>query len=344
MRRLFISIVLVGLIVPVAARAALTRNLTVGDFGADVYELQTLLNRDSRTQVAVAGPGSPGNETMYFGTLTQSAVVRYQNLYAAETLRPLGLSAGTGYVGAYTRARLAQSTAVAVDTKAAAPKRTITEASNTTETSAHVVENNDLEAFNELNQKNKATILAMVRSQAVLDGYTDDEVTRAVVAVGHAIDEDLNEHYAGKEFDAITTIGEYYDLARRVQENFKSAGVDPGAAESLTAMLLAFVHPKSAHAQIPGVLNGFGGYLGGFVTCTCNPSAVLVPVIGLKGGLFNYTLGTQAFLSYNYPTPSIATMGLYSPAIQLCFMGVPPSCAPVPTLGGITPITGSGAI
>lgn len=83
-----------------------SRSLTIGSTGEDVVLLQQLLNQDSRTMIAESGAGSPGNETGIFGGLTKAAVIRFQELYSDEILKPAGLTRGTGFVGVGTLKKL----------------------------------------------------------------------------------------------------------------------------------------------------------------------------------------------------------------------------------------------
>jgi hypothetical protein len=82
------------------------KNLSLGMTHPDVKYLQQILNADSATRVATKGEGSLGKEGTYFGLKTFTAVVRFQEKYTSEILKPSGLTRGSGFVGFGTRAKL----------------------------------------------------------------------------------------------------------------------------------------------------------------------------------------------------------------------------------------------
>ncbi|MDB5204352.1 MAG: hypothetical protein JWP09_380 [Candidatus Taylorbacteria bacterium] len=77
---------------------SLSRDLYLGITGDDVYALQVWLNHNGFV-VSQNGAGSLGNETRYFGSATQAAVIRFQ---IAHNITPVA-----GYVGSITRGVLA---------------------------------------------------------------------------------------------------------------------------------------------------------------------------------------------------------------------------------------------
>ena len=79
-----------------------TRSLSLGTYGEDVRELQQLMNQDPETQIATSGEGSPGNETTYYGLLTEEAVKKFQDKHNIVTPE----SSGYGWFGPLTAAKL----------------------------------------------------------------------------------------------------------------------------------------------------------------------------------------------------------------------------------------------
>lgn len=76
------------------------RDLEITMTGADVKVLQQLLNTQGFI-IAEQGAGSPGNETEYFGALTQKALIAYQ---MKNNINP-----SAGYFGPITRAHMKSS-------------------------------------------------------------------------------------------------------------------------------------------------------------------------------------------------------------------------------------------
>jgi len=80
----------------------LTAALARGKTHTDVKALQQVLNSDPATQITSSGVGSPGNETDYYGALTEKAVQKFQEKYGlAQAGDP-----GYGSVGPKTRAKI----------------------------------------------------------------------------------------------------------------------------------------------------------------------------------------------------------------------------------------------
>src|SRR3989344_2945377 len=69
---------------PTPSSSSFTRDLDIGTMGEDVRALQQFLNAQG-FMIAESGVGSPGNETDYFGSLTQAALGEFQ---AANGITP----------------------------------------------------------------------------------------------------------------------------------------------------------------------------------------------------------------------------------------------------------------
>ncbi|OGE73786.1 MAG: hypothetical protein A3I07_02300 [Candidatus Doudnabacteria bacterium RIFCSPLOWO2_02_FULL_42_9] len=90
--------------IPVAVTGSITTILRMGMTSSQVLTLQQILNKTGFT-ISVSGPGSPGSETRYFGSLTREAVRKFQ---CAKEIVCSGDEATTGYgrIGPKTRSVL----------------------------------------------------------------------------------------------------------------------------------------------------------------------------------------------------------------------------------------------
>jgi hypothetical protein len=78
--------------------------LRFGSQGADVRALQEFLNCAGFT-LADSGPGSPGDETIYFSDRTRDALIKFQQAYRSEVLTPVDSDTGTGIFAQYSAAK-----------------------------------------------------------------------------------------------------------------------------------------------------------------------------------------------------------------------------------------------
>ena len=97
----------------------LVRGLERGLYGEDVQELQKFLNV-SGFVVSSDGPGSPGNETTFFGDLTLEALTRFQEANP-DTYRSVGLDKPSGYFGPATMTKVVEVAETIPDVKIVPP-------------------------------------------------------------------------------------------------------------------------------------------------------------------------------------------------------------------------------
>ncbi|MEA2088325.1 MAG: Ig-like domain-containing protein [Patescibacteria group bacterium] len=76
------------------AETEFTRDLFLGSTGGDVKQLQIYLNNNGSI-LTESGPGSPGEETMFFGRLTKEALIKFQ--------KNNSIAPSIGYFGPITR-------------------------------------------------------------------------------------------------------------------------------------------------------------------------------------------------------------------------------------------------
>jgi len=298
------------------------QNLGLGSKNVDVLELQKILNKDLDTQVAVSGPGSPGNETYYFGPATLSAVIRFQNLYPEEILAPGGLVYGTGTVGPLTRKKLS-SIAVAQVSPGAS---TTTSLPSTTPLASTVA-------------------------------TTTTEILTSEDFVGKVIDVSKRKGVKEKNIEIITAVLEdeiakgnfnnpdyEFFLNGEVSVDKTNLPEKTGFFGKLFKGIFPFLdfRPSVAEAQAP-----FGGAILGYIFCTesANYMVFISPLPPSFPALVSYTPGTQGFPYRNLPFARFL-LGNYTPGTGACVMPIPlpPYTIVIPTEGTILPLVGSSPL
>lgn len=141
------------------------RDMRVGYQGEDVRALQKILNSEPKTVISLAGPGSPGQETDYFGVKTKSAVIKFQTLYLPEILSvSVDSITATGFVGPLTRLKLnALTTGVPSQNAIVATTSTTT---TTTSSKLTREEKKSADFFQRLFLKQKPTFFNVSRYEA----------------------------------------------------------------------------------------------------------------------------------------------------------------------------------
>lgn len=327
-------------LLPLFAHATLYRDLSLGSQGEDVRELQQLLNANSGTQIVASGPGSPGQETTYFGSLTQSAVIRYQNLYASQILAPLGLFSGTGYVGASTRSHITASS-VAPASVASTTGGTVSR--NVTAQKGQGQSFVSEEEAQDRNEENKEIFIDEVRRVLEEDGRAESEID----AVEDVLREQAETPVTELQKDFEKGRARFGTATRTPDQILKDAKTvaplslnipDKNPLAVLVQDLAGFLSlsPQTAHAQL---LQPVGGRLVYITLCTCSYTW-LIMLGGPTIGLVDYETGTQGYLYYNLPYAEWL-LGL-STRYPVCWMYIGYSCILIPsTYGLLTPIVGS---
>ncbi len=300
-----------------AAGFVFTRTLTVGLFGTDVVELQKILNTSPDTRVADVGPGSPGQETAYYGVRTANAVARFQQKYSMDILVPNGLSVGTGVVGASTRAVLAKLEAAPLQTAVATPPPSLQMPLSSSISNPNLANiDTFLTNIDKVGVKKgfSASSLAQIKSQVLKDAATTTDLRKKFLSIAVK----SPQHSEAKPS---TTLG---ILLSYIERSFDR-----------------IFRPEKALAQSQGS-TPFGGQLEYAYFCTCSDTWLLTmePLPPSYAVLLTYVPFTQGYLSYNIPYAG-ELLGMYQEGSGECLIYYGYGCATIPSEGMITPEVGS---
>lgn len=339
MRIVLLAIVTILILLPydadviaqTSASDPFTITLSVGSSGHQVTLLQKLLNQDADTRIASSGPGSPGNETAYFGSLTRLAVIRFQEKYADKILVPAGLTSGNGRVGLYTRAKLNSLSLSVVKAPATIPTSFLPPIVTSTEPSIPAKSPSvPTPVSQNPNLKNLDRFLTSVDTVASKQGLS----STAIAAIKEQVVKDV----------ATTTDlrAAFLKQARGSSQSMESPYVGSSIATAIQRAFTKVFMPEYARAAtgIP-----FGGALLFPFYCTQSQTWLLTiePLPPSFAALLTYVPFTQAFLSYNIPATSWL-LGEYEPGAGVCVAGACPYCVVIPNEGMISPMVGSSPL
>lgn len=319
----------------------ITENLHIGSVSTQVIQLQRILNSDPTTRVALTGAGSPGNEKVYFGTLTRLAVVRFQEKYASDVLYPTGLTRGNGYVGKYTRNKLNEILATKMQSENEhIEQKNLPPPSGTLEqvATSSISESGNKElplpppststtTPSNPNLKNIDKVMSALDRIAAKNSISATELTKMKAAI----------------MDVVSTTTDlranFVDIAEK--NTVKSALKADSLFGNIASVLENFVNSVFG---VPKAYAGagvqFGGYLLSAFPCNAGVWYIVVePLPPTYVAALTYMTGTQAFLSYNIPITS-ALLGTYIPSTGACWLGF----FHIPAEGHITPQVGSAPI
>jgi len=315
-----------SLAIPQSVLATFDTNLSLGSTGEVVLELQKFLNSNKETRVADIGPGSPGNETYYFGNLTKNAVIKFQEYYRDEILLPVGLYYGSGHFGTQSRKKAMslyaqnstpqKETSLDIQNQTTAPKDTSPTniaqeefPSNLVNLDLYINKVKEVSKKHNVDDKTIALLESQIRVNAVVYPSFSKMLWEAERKAGESV---LKERQ-------ITEFKNFLSSFERRDLSFYNS-------EIKRVKILSGVVGKKPLAQGSGL--DFGGRVSYTMLCTCTGTWQMY--VGTPSNvLLDYETGTQQFLSFNAPYTSWL-LGKYQPGSQqMCQIYIGTGCTTI---------------